>query len=98
MVKELKEIREENEVIKSKFNAMEKKVEYMENRFDSLEKTENEKLEDEDVAAAAADPENVSKKTCEKCEFVAKSDAGLKTHQTVKHNTSIMRAYSKVSR
>ena len=82
--------------MRSKFHAMEKKFEYMINRFESLEKSENEKHEDE--AAAAADPENVSKKSCEKCEFVAKSESGLKTHQTVKHKTSIMRAYSKVSR
>ena len=57
-----------------------------------MEKSENEKLEDEDEAAVASDTENVSKISCEKWEFIAKSEAGLKTHQTVKHKTSLMRA------
>ena len=30
---------------------------------------------------------------CGKCEFVAKSEAGLKTHMTVKHKTPLFKAY-----
>ena len=37
--------------------------------------------------------------TCEKCEFVAKSEGGLKTHKTEKHNKTVsLRAYTKVTR
>ena len=33
---------------------------------------------------------------CDKCDFIGKTEAGLKTHNTVKHKVSLMRMYRKV--
>ena len=40
--------------------------------------------------------EIVTKNKCDKCEFIGKSEAGLKIHKTSKHKVSLMKMYRKV--
>ena len=57
----------------------------------------NEDIEEE---CPTADSEKVRNfdLNCDRCEFVAKSEGGLKTHKTVKHKTVSLRAFTKVTR
>ena len=58
----------------------------------------NEVIE-EDLVNADSEKDKDLTLTCEKCEFVAKSEGGLKTHKTVKHNKTVsLRAYTKVTK
>ena len=87
---------EENEIIKTNFKALENEIKSLNSQIKSKEHDEERVYENE---VEAADPEsNNSSISCEKCDFVAKSEAGLKTHDTVKHKKSMFRAYSKVSK
>ena len=92
---ELNNIKEETEIMNSKYNALEKEIDCLKSQIKSKEHADEIVVEYE---AEAADPESKSCHTCEKCGFLAKSEAGLKTHDTVKHKKSIFKAYSKVSR
>ena len=94
MEKEIIEIKEENKEIKSKLHLMEKEIEALK-ELGMQKPAEMNALDDENEAVGAKSEILIS---CEKCEFIAKSEAGLKTHNTVKHKTSLMRAYTKVSR
>ena len=40
--------------------------------------------------------ETVTKTKCDKCDFIGKSEAGLKIHKTSKHKVSLMKMYRKV--
>ena len=40
--------------------------------------------------------ETVTKNKCDKCDFIGKSEAGLKIHKTSKHKVSLMKMYRKV--
>ena len=91
---EFKNIKDENKNMKSKFDSLEKEIEYLKTQIKRKEHADEKVVEHE---VEAADPESKSCISCGKCDFVAKSEAGLKTHDTVKHK-SIFRAYSKVSR
>ena len=93
--KEVKDPKEENKTIKSCCFDMEKEIESLKSKLNDKEHVQDEVTEiDEETAY----PENNSRNSCEKCEFVAKSESGLKTHVTVKHKTSMFRAYTKVSK
>ena len=60
---------------------------------------EPNKVIEEDLVNADSEKDKDLALTCEKCEFVAKSEGGLKTHKTVKHNKTVsLRAYTKVTR
>ena len=96
MEAELNYIKEENEIMKTNLKTLEKEIKYHNSQIKSKEHDEERVYENE---VEAADPEsNNSSISCEKCDFVAKSEAGLKTHDTVKHKKSMFRAYSKVSK
>ena len=73
---------------------MEKEIEAFKELRDKLQ-AETNVLGDENETVGTRSKSSIS---CEKCEFIAKSEAGLKTHDSVKHKTSLMRAYTKVSR
>ena len=67
----------------------------MNTQIESVQKYENEVREHE---VETAYPERDSMRSSEKCDFFAKSEAGLKTHHTVRHKTPLLKPYSKVSR
>ena len=51
------------------------------------------------VITADADQETeILNHVCDRCDFIGKTEAGLKTHKTIKHKGSILRAYTKVSK
>ena len=63
---------------------------------------DKEKVHIEEIEGEAEPAESENEKdltiTCNKCEFFAKSEGGLKTHKTVKHKTVSLRGYTKVTR
>ena len=63
-----------------------------------MKRKEHADRRDIEYEVEAADPESNSCISCEKYDFVAKSEAGLKTHNKVKHTKSMFRAYAKVSK
>ena len=91
---EIEAIKVENSEMKSNYLAMQKEI-------DGLKTMLSEKGKDVDTAiredVGIAEQESDYSKTCGKCDFVAKSEAGLKTHDTVKHKKSLMRSFSKVT-
>ena len=95
MEKELKELREENKVTRSKLNSIEREVDDLKNRLKCVENSEDHKAVEDEIEAD--EPISNSRMSCEKCEFVAKSEAGLKTHITVNHKP-FMKAFTRVSK
>ena len=93
--KEMKDLKAKNETIESRFIVMEKEIEYLKSKLNDKEHVQNEVIEKDEETA---NTESKAQNCCEKCEFVAKSESGLKTHVTVKHKTSMFKAYTKVSR
>ena len=49
----------------------------------------------ENEGAIREDSENGKDNNCEKCDFVGKTEGGLKTHMTTKHKTVSLRGYRK---
>ena len=43
------------------------------------------------------DSEKRTKHNCEKCDFIGKTEGGLKTHITTKHKTVSLRGYKKIT-
>ena len=110
---EVKFLKEENKSIKSRFIVMENEIEALKSKLDYRDHVQDDVTEKDEVTEKEAVTkkdevtekdketdcsENKSPIKCEKCEFVAKSEAGLKTHITVKHKTSMFKAYTKISR
>ena len=89
--KEVKDLKEKNETIRSRFIVMEKEIASLKSKLNDKENVQNEVSEKDKETAY---PERKSQNSWEKCE----SEAGLKTHITVKHKTPIFKAYTKVSR
>ena len=56
---------------------------------DSDEVTE---IEQETEKNAASSDKQIK---CDKCDFIGKTEAGLKTHNAVKHKVSLMKMYRK---
>ena len=104
--KELKDVRQENKIIKENISFLRDefetiKIKFMGNNQDK-QKEQIEEIEEEDEPAehspvAESGNEKDLSTICDKCEFVAKSEGGLKTHKTVKHNTVSLRGYRKVT-
>ena len=93
--KEMKDIRAKNETIESRFIVMEKDIEYLKSKLNDKEDVLDKVIEKDEETV---NTESKAQNSCEKCEFVAKSESGLKTHVTVKHKTSMFKAYTKVLR
>ena len=87
---ELKEIRIENQKYKLQFELMEKEIKTLKVKVMIEEQVEIDLIERE-VEAADTDTNSELQISCEKCECVVKSEACLKTHNTVKHKKSMMR-------
>ena len=93
--KEIREIKVENIDIKSKYLALQKEIEGIRTILSGkVEAVDTASRENSEITEQESDL-SIS---CGKCDFVAKSEAGLKTHDTVKHKKSLMRSFSKVTR
>ena len=96
---EIKNQKDENKMIKSFYEALGKEVEALKAEVRDKEKEPIQEKDDIQEVEEINKPERELLIACEKCDFVGRSESGLKTHVTVKHNkSSIMRAYSKVTR
>ena len=98
IAKEMKELKEENRIIKSRFDDMEKNMEALKVELKGKQasgQAPDVVIEEETEVSDTVKEHSI---ICGKCEFVAKSESGLKTHMTVKHKTPLFKAYSKISR
>ena len=91
----MKVLKEENEIIKSWFNGMKKVIKALEDEIKNKEQVTEKAVEEE---TEPLDTEQEPSNKCGKCDFQAKSEAGLKTHITVKHQTPLLKGYTKISR
>ena len=98
ITKEMKEFKEANRIIKSRCDDLEKDMEALKVEFKG--KQASGQALDVIIEEETEVSDNVKEHLiiCGKCEFVAKSESGLKTHMTVKHKTPLFKAYSKISR
>ena len=87
VVNDLKEIRIENQNYKLQFELMEKEINMLKMKVMREKQTEVDLSENEDEAPDTV-TNSESQISCEKCEFVVKSEACLKTHNSVKHKVS----------
>ena len=85
---EMKALKEENKIIKSCYEVLGKEVKALKAEFENgknvLIQENDEIVEVEEIRK----PEREFITACDKCEFLGKSESGLKTHGTVKHNKS----------
>ena len=100
--KDLRDVKKENESMKENISVLRNKIEYLKVKLikntQDMNNDPNEVIEEESVNADSEKDKDLAF-TCDKCEFVAKSEGGLKTHKTVKHNKTVsLRAYTKVTR
>ena len=99
--KELKEVRKENEKIKEDIISLRNDINSLKNKTDDnkevMNDSHNEDIEEECPTADSEKVRNLDL-NCDKCEFVAKSEGGLKTHKTVKHKTVSLGAFTKITR
>ena len=98
VVIELEEVKKENLTLKSRFDIMEAEIRSLKGVSKLPNNSQSEGIEEEVVTYTAGQENEISNHVCDRCEFVGKSEAGLKTHKTVKHNGSLFRAYRKVSK
>ena len=105
--KELKDVRKENKIIKENISILRDEFETFKFKLignnqdkqkEQIEEIEGEGEPEEHCPAAESGNGKDLSTTWDKCEFVAKSEGGLKTHKTVKHNTVSLRGYRKVTR
>ena len=102
--RDLEKLQVENESLRATINtnkkngeikeAIEKATVESESEVDANSKELYDKLEDQEINEEIE--EIVTKNKCDKCEFIGKSEAGLKIHKTSKHKVSLMKMYRKV--
>ena len=103
--KDLEEIKAENEFLRTAiYNSTKKNVEITEVEKATTESESgirssnadelDDKIEEHETNWEVE--ENVIRNKCEKCDFIGKSEAGLKIHNTSKHKGSLMKMYRKV--
>ena len=106
--KDLEELKGENELLRAAIdNINQKNVEVVEVIEKETVESESEvrgsnadanEIDDklEDLKINVEIEEQVIKKKCDKCDFIGKSEVGLKIHNTSKHKVGIMKMYRKV--
>ena len=94
--KKLRDIQLENQELRSNFKTMEKEFKALEIQVKELllNKVQNEEV-DKDIKTADSEKEKTS---CNKCDYVAKTEAGLKTYNTTKHKAVSLSEYTKILR
>ena len=99
--KELREVKKENDMIKEDIGVLRNEIKALKCKIDDnkhvMDDSHNENIEEECVTADSEKDKHLTL-NCDKCEFVAKNEGGLKTHKTVKHKTVSLRAYTRVTR
>ena len=93
--KDVIDLKIENENLKDRLKAMEKELE---NIKDYVDVRLSNKEENVDIKVVVEeDLETGATHNCEKCDFIGKTEAGLKTHVTTKHKTASLRGYRKIT-
>ena len=95
---DLKAVKNENQTLKSCLAVMEEEIKSLKHMNNVSDKVQSESIEEEVVTADIDQETEISNHACDRCEFRGKTEAGLKTHKTIKHKGSILRAYTKVSK
>ena len=98
---EIGDLKEKNKCLEEKVEAQVKDFEVFKIDINSrlTEKVENEKVEAEnEIESEPFISENETLNSCLKCDFVGKSEVGLKIHVTAKHKTVSSKGYTKITK
>ena len=85
---EVNDVRKDNETLRCSLNS--EKIENV-NISESGDKPQGDIYNQKNEQSVSVDKEH----PCEKCPFIGKSEAGLKTHNTAKHKVSLMKMYTR---
>ena len=96
--RELKKLKDENELMRNTLTGKDKEEVVMIEKEIVVEAASDVNLEGEVQESAEEIEELVDEKKCDKCDFIGKTEAGLKIHTTAKHKVSIMKIIIKLSR
>ena len=94
--RELKKLKDENELLRNALKVKDKEEVIVVTKENVVEAATDDNLEDEIQEIAEEVQELVNGKKCDKCDFIGKTEAGLKTHTTAKHKVSMMKMYRKI--
>ena len=95
--KEVSDLKEKNGSLEAKFETIENNIEDFKME---IGKKFKDRIEQEEVVVED-EMENGSLSlntltSCKKCDFIGKTEGGLKTHLTTKHKTVSLRGYTKI--
>ena len=101
------EIEMMNKKVSDKLLNMEEKLENMEIKLNKLTDENNllknvinitNKENEESVEVEENNIENKKEHKCNECDFIGKTESGLKVHKTAKHKETILKGYRKISK
>ena len=100
--KELRDVKIENKMIKENITDLRNDIKALKCKLndnaDGMNDVPEEVIEDECATTNSERQKDLSL-SCDNCDFVAKSEGGLKTHKTAKHKGTVsLRAFSRVTR
>ena len=101
--KELKKLKDENVLLRNTLTVKDKVVVEAasdDNLKDGVQEIDEEVVEIVNGAEDVVVVEDLDKETvhkCERCDFIGKTEGGLKTHITTKHKTVSLKGYRKIT-
>ena len=95
----MKDLKAENESLKDELRSQASYLTSFKKEISKLfSKSQSNKDENnENESEIREDSESGNMNKCEKCDFIGKTEGGLKTHMTTKHKTVSLRGYKKVT-
>ena len=94
--KDVQYLKVENENLKAQLKERESEIETFKKEIEVKFLDKKDEIVDADVVIGD-DSEKGTKHNCEKCDFIGKTEGGLKTHITTKHKTVSLRGYKKIT-
>ena len=86
----------ENELLRNTLTGKDKEEVVINEKEIVVEAASDVNLEDEVQERAEGVEELVAEKKCDKCDFIGRTEPGLKIHTTAKHKVSLMKMYRKI--
>ena len=94
--KDVQYLKVENENLKAQLKDSANEIENLKKEIDVRFLDKKDGIIDAEVVIED-DSEKGTKHICEKCDFIGKTEGGLKTHITTKHKTVSLRGYKKIT-
>ena len=90
-------MKERNKILEAKVVDQEKDFKAFRIEINNMFK-DNVELEKVEIESEHSTSENEIQNSCKKCDFVGKSEVGLKIHLTTKHKVVSLKVYTKISK